>query len=379
MIHYRVLTETHVINKTGEKKVDSNVKLFSKEHPIEARKEALESAKSFLEVLIDRKKITGDKLVAKRMSDSSYEKGIIFYNLHIDWYTEKDIEEIKELAEDIEGRNKDFERTDFILNGIDSTVFGPDFVSLEKELKLYKKNGYSTKGLEVIYEAYNDATEEMKQYNIIDTPFIYDTIVNIEGETTEEDYKPTSEIAGTGEDQIEDYKNEIKQLISKILTIGESKTIEFKSTLSYCLKTKQRSKDVEYAIVKTINAFMNHEGGFLFIGITDNKEIIGLDHDYSLYKGDNPKDELLKKLDNLVIHYLGKSSLSDISGRFYKFGQKDILSIKIDRSPEPVFIKSIKPNKTFDFFIRGNASSVPLNMKEAFDHIVKQWKYKKRD
>jgi len=378
MIHYRVSTIINKITKSGKKEDKFDVKLFSNDQSIIARLEAIQYAESFIEVLYDSKKDTQSELVSRAFLES-LEKGIIYYDVYIEWYTEKDIEDIKELSEYIESRFTDFERTGFVLNGIDSTALGPDFVSLEKELKLYKKQGYSTKGLEVSYEAYDDLTEKTKLYNIIETPFIYDTIVNIENETIKENYKPISEITSTEKDQIEAITEEDNQFISKILTIGESKTTEFKSTLSYCLKTKQKSKDVEYSVVKTINAFMNHEGGLLLIGVNDNKEIIGLDNDYSLYNGPNSKDELLKKLDNLVIHYLEKSSLSYITGKFYKLIGKEILSIKIKRSPVPVFIKSIKPNKTFDFFIRGNASSVPLNMKEAFEHIIKQWEYKKID
>lgn len=379
MIHYRVSTIINRITKSGKKEENFDIKLFSKDQPINARLAAFKYAESFIEVLYDVKKETQSELASLTFI-KSLEKGIIYYDLHIEWYTEKDIEDIRDLSENVVDEVfPDIERTICHLNEIDSTNFGPNFKSLEEELRLYKKNGYSTNELETTYNYYKESTGKTEKYNIIETPFIYDTIVDIEDEIIEENYKPTSEISRTEENQIEDYKNEIKQLISKILTIGETKTSEFKSTLSYCLKTKQKSKDVEYAIVKTINAFMNHEGGILLIGITDNKEIIGLDNDYSLYKSHNPKDEILKKLDNLIIYYLGKSSLSYITGKFYKLSGKDILSIKIERSPEPVFIKSIKPNKIFDFFIRGNASSVPLNMKEAFEHIIKQWEYKKKD
>ena len=48
-------------------------------------------------------------------------------------------------------------------------------------------------------------------------------------------------------------ENKTKRLIA----IGENKTIEFKSTLSYDLRSKQKNKDLEHSCLKTIVAFLN--------------------------------------------------------------------------------------------------------------------------
>jgi hypothetical protein len=52
---------------------------------------------------------------------------------------------------------------------------------------------------------------------------------------------------------------------------GESKTLEFKSTLRWSLKEdRQDDKGVTHAVLRTIAAFLNTEGGDLLIGVADD-------------------------------------------------------------------------------------------------------------
>ena len=54
---------------------------------------------------------------------------------------------------------------------------------------------------------------------------------------------------------------------------------EFKSTLRIYLHTMQRDTKMEHAIIKTINGFLNADGGTLVVGVNDNGEALGLDMD----------------------------------------------------------------------------------------------------
>ncbi len=57
----------------------------------------------------------------------------------------------------------------------------------------------------------------------------------------------------------------------ELIKRGESKTLEFKSTLRWSLKEdRQDDKGVTHAVLKTIAAFLNTEGGDLLIGVADD-------------------------------------------------------------------------------------------------------------
>ena len=74
---------------------------------------------------------------------------------------------------------------------------------------------------------------------------------------------------------------EILSLICK----GESETLEFKSSLRWDMKNSKKDIKLEEVIIKTIAAFNNSEGGILLIGVGDDGSILGLDSDYSTFRG----------------------------------------------------------------------------------------------
>ena len=77
-------------------------------------------------------------------------------------------------------------------------------------------------------------------------------------------------------------KEEKKISIQDYVVMGESSTVEYKSTVRWDMEQNKINKELEKVILKTINGFLNFEGGTLLVGIDDNGEIIGIDKDLSL-------------------------------------------------------------------------------------------------
>ena len=66
----------------------------------------------------------------------------------------------------------------------------------------------------------------------------------------------------------------------ELIKQGESKTLEFKSTLRWNLReSRQDDKRVTHAALKTIAAFLNTEGGDLLLGVADDGTIVGIERD----------------------------------------------------------------------------------------------------
>ena len=102
--------------------------------------------------------------------------------------------------------------------------------------------------------------------------------------------------------QVEESKGEeakIPKLLERdidiLIGMDESSQLEFKSTFQWDIKLEQKNIDLRNEVLKTIAAFNNTEGGYLIIGIDDNKNIFGLEKDYSLSKKQN-KDVFLQTL-----------------------------------------------------------------------------------
>jgi hypothetical protein len=67
--------------------------------------------------------------------------------------------------------------------------------------------------------------------------------------------------------------------IADLIAGGETRAVEFKSTLRMNLHTGQVDDKIQVSALKTIAGFLNAKGGTLLIGVADNGEVLGLDAD----------------------------------------------------------------------------------------------------
>lgn len=168
--------------------------------------------------------------------------------------------------------------------------------------------------------------------------------------------------------------NDIQALING----GESKKVEFKSSLRYCLNTKQVQQRVEHSALKNIAAFLNSDGGTLLIGVDDSGNIIGLEEtDYLTFSNDNKEDAFLQHFDNLVQNYFGNAFTRKFDVSFRKIEGKTIALVEIrERASEPVIISiKVKGEQAKDaFYVRRMASVADLNMKDLTAYVKEHWR-----
>ena len=171
-------------------------------------------------------------------------------------------------------------------------------------------------------------------------------------------------------------EKEPNENLLEIINGGENKLVEFKSTLRFCLKNLKPEKIVEYSTIKNISAFLNTNGGKLFVGIDDNGEILGLEKtDFETFNEENKTDAFLKHLDNLISKYFGNHFTRNFEIYFKKIEDKTIAIIDIlPNNQGPTIIKSFGNNGQDTFYVRRNASAIALNMKDFFSYSKDRWK-----
>lgn len=158
-----------------------------------------------------------------------------------------------------------------------------------------------------------------------------------------------------------DQINIVDQIKSEIRR-GEGKHLEFKQTLSLCMREKQKKEYIENSILKTLCGFMNTDGGVLIVGVDDDQLITGIDHEMKvLYK--SSKDEYLKKVRNLIHTHLGIENSSFMEWEIHNVDGKSLLRFNVKESNKPVFLK-----KT-DFYIRTNPATDKLVGEELITYI----------
>ncbi|MBD3611367.1 MAG: putative DNA binding domain-containing protein, partial [Hydrogenovibrio crunogenus] len=165
------------------------------------------------------------------------------------------------------------------------------------------------------------------------------------------------------------HKEPVNEEVQELILAGESDTVEFKSTLRYDLRTKEVNKKLEYVIGKTIAAFMNSDGGNLFIGVDDNQNMLGLIDDISTLSKPNI-DGFELHLIEIIKKYIGAGLMAHIKISFPEVEGTQICRIKISKSSKPVFTQY---EGREDFFIRSGCSSQPLSREDQSAYERSHW------
>lgn len=152
---------------------------------------------------------------------------------------------------------------------------------------------------------------------------------------------------------------------------GESRKVEFKSSMKWDYKQDKVNKELKEVIAKTISAFLNSSGGTLIIGVNDSGKILGLEKDFSTLKDKN-KDGFERELTNVIRQYIGILSMKWIRVVFEKINENLICRVEVSKASKPTYFTN-KDGKN-DLFIRAGNATHMLDTKEANDYVRVRWK-----
>lgn len=156
--------------------------------------------------------------------------------------------------------------------------------------------------------------------------------------------------------------------IREIIELGESNTLEFKSTLQWDMIEKRKNKALRKSVLKTITAFLNSEGGTLLIGVEDNMSICGLANDLQLTE--NSTDKFMNLLATLISDMIGVEYADLIKNSIETLEGVKVCRVDVDRSLIPAYL-------LFDghkeFFVRMSNTSRSLDPEETVKYITAHW------
>jgi len=153
--------------------------------------------------------------------------------------------------------------------------------------------------------------------------------------------------------------------IDEIVTQGEGKTREFKSTMRINLHTSQADPKIELSFLKTIAGFLNSHRGTLVIGVADNGEPVGIEAD-----GFPNEDKMVLHLDNLIRSRLGAQFGMYVHPRFEDYRGHRVLAVECWAARSPVYVKDGNSER---FYIRSGASTSELLLSQVQDYIKQRF------
>ena len=166
-----------------------------------------------------------------------------------------------------------------------------------------------------------------------------------------------------------------ENIILKKISNGESKNCEFKESLSLDVRQSQSNKSyqpkkesyIELAVLKTIAGFLNTDGGELFIGVSDDSKVLGIENELiKLHK--SSKDKFQLHLKTIIKENIGLGSSNFINLELKTVNDKEIIHVSCKKSDEPIYIKDK------DFYIRTGPATDKLEGRELVNYTTSRFK-----
>lgn len=160
------------------------------------------------------------------------------------------------------------------------------------------------------------------------------------------------------------------QEVLDIIEVGESDLVEFKSTLRTNVHTGEKDKRMELAVLKTLVAFLNSNGGDLLIGVKDDGEIIGMD----VQTFDN-RDKINLHVTNMISIQIGDDFIPYINYQLVDINDKTVLHFTVAKSNKPAFVKV---GEVETFYARNGPASIELKGSNLLRYFENRYKMKKK-
>lgn len=240
--------------------------------------------------------------------------------------------------------------------------------NLEGEYNFYIQNKLDTENWTktIKYWDFSDIPEDPVFQEVLWTPFDFWNHWNPAMKRVQDILRKKNEATEPKETD----EPKVNNIFSDIIQEGENHNVEFKSSLQYCYFQKKAHDSIKIAVTKTIVAFANSAGGLLLIGVADNKELLGLENDFSTFDN-NPKDGFLLQFDNLLRTHFSEPIDAIIKFGFEQVNSKTIFRVEVEKSNKPRFL--INKLKGKEFYIRRSGSTVSLDVEDAVKYIIDKW------
>lgn len=227
--------------------------------------------------------------------------------------------------------------------------------ALNTEILYYEHYKYDKSDFERKANIYDWDKPGIDEIHFLETPFDW---TGFDAEPEEEEPETTEQNAA--------------QRIEEIIANGEGNRVEFKPALLYNFKTDKAGISVKGKIATAICAFLNANGGILFIGLDDDGKPTGLEYDFSLANGKKPKDFFQNEFDQMIEHFLSFSVKANITAQFYEIDGKDIFIVAVEPSKNRAIF--VKGQNGKEFWVRGNAGNRQLtDMEELANYCIDRW------
>ena len=162
---------------------------------------------------------------------------------------------------------------------------------------------------------------------------------------------------------------ELGRTLGSLLAAGEGEHVEFKAAARWDVERGCVRRELEDAIARAIAGFLNHAGGSLLIGVTDDGAISGLANDYATLH-DRNRDGFERFIVSLVRSRIGGEAGPLIHIAFHRVGDKDVCRVIVEAAERPMYFHD---GGTSRLFVRLGNSTRELDVREAMEYVTRRF------
>lgn len=233
------------------------------------------------------------------------------------------------------------------------SIFVPDMAQQKEIIKLARKLDVSR---EQLADYKNELLTKPAQYSDIESKidgFMYD-ISSVDEQTR------IRHLINQNETQRIEFK---QTCFANVDDLG--KQLNRKKNRDY----KQRCLEVNHKICKNIASFLNADGGTLLIGVEDDGNILGIEHEMQ-NEGIVKEEVYIKELAQLITNKLGKDCLTWLKFTSVELDDKTIAVVDCQRAQKPVLIPANENSKEHtDLVVRKGTGSDKLTGYQLLNYI----------
>ena len=160
----------------------------------------------------------------------------------------------------------------------------------------------------------------------------------------------------------------------ELLAGEETERREFKSSAFYSYANPNIPQNVifEASVLKPVAGFLNARGGFLFIGIDDNANPLGIQPDLEMKNWTTEK--YVRHLADRIGEEFGSAAAASTHISIDTVKGLEICVVEVDPSPDPVWLmKAEKSVKRKLFYVRISNSTRELDGPDLVSYLRKRW------
>lgn len=150
---------------------------------------------------------------------------------------------------------------------------------------------------------------------------------------------------------------------------GETARVEFKASLLWSYRRGEKDEEVTSAAMRAVAAFLNKDGGTVYVGVGDDGEILGLGADYACMSKRKDWDGWSQSFVN-ALNKIGKDFAEYVSHERISVDGQEVARIAVKKSGAPAYMD---PSGRSEFFVRNGTTNQRLNSKETVDYVARHF------